>query len=196
MFPAGPSSGHDDRAVLNGEEPMEGKKGTVSPCTRSVHAGRIAGAAGIIVLALAAIILSAGCTGTTAGETIAVTGTTTPPATSPAQQPSSASGTTDPATIRLQRTVTVPETGIYLRVNYLGAFSGSYTADGTVHEIQSSGDRLFPVENNGQAITAIIAKTDRSATQPLTLEIWKDHTLLASNTTTALFGEARVSCPA
>ena len=75
----------------------------------------------------------------------------------------------------------------------MGAYTGFYEADGSVHKIWTSGDRLFTVENSSQTINVSVQKTDRSAKQPLTVEIWKDGRMLRNSSTTALFGQVNLS---
>lgn len=107
---------------------------------------------------------------------------------------SPAGGTTlDPASITIPTTVAVPGTGIYIRVSYLGSYSGTYSADGVIHSLQDSGDKLFKVENTSQTISASFKKTDRSIKQTLSVEIWKNGKILQSASTTELFGRANVS---
>ncbi|MDD1704174.1 MAG: hypothetical protein LUP97_02940 [Methanoregula sp.] len=102
-------------------------------------------------------------------------------------------GVIDPKIIPIPRNITVPSTGSYIVVWYPGAFSGVWQADNQSHEIQSSGHNLYSIENTGQEVSAVFRKIDESVKQTLTVELWKDGRVLASESTKALFGEIRVS---
>ncbi|HOX34147.1 MAG TPA: hypothetical protein P5217_04720 [Methanoregulaceae archaeon] len=139
-----------------------------------------------ILVIVAAVLISFGKGSTTQPPvTVPGTGTTT--------QVVTGQRTIDPSKIVVPTTITVSKTGIYVRVQYMGAYTGFYEADGSVHKIWTSGDRLFTVENSSQIINVSVQKTDRSAKQPLTVEIWKDGRMLRNSSTTALFGQVNLS---
>jgi len=149
--------------------------------------------AAIIIIA-AVVLIFTGSSGNAAGQSVSVPTTATiSPSTSVSQKSGVSGKSIDSASIVVPTTVSIANTGIFIRVQYLGAYTGSYLADGEVHEIQSSGDRLFKVENSSQTVSVTVKKADRSTKQTLTAEIWKDGNLLKSANTTALFGEVDVS---
>lgn len=69
--------------------------------------------------------------------------------------------------------VSVPATGAYVEVNYLGSFIGKYGTTGNMIVAQDSGDKVYPIETNG-TISALFQKQDHSTTHDLTVQIWMD----------------------
>lgn len=102
-------------------------------------------------------------------------------------------GRIDPATISLQKQITVPAKGIFVVVRYPGAYTGTYQADNRSVDVQNSGDTLYSVENGAQTVSGSFKKADRSAKQILTVEIWKDGKILTGKSTQDLFGEVGIS---
>jgi len=147
----------------------------------------------LIALAAVAVVYAHDTRGSPEETQPVITVTETPAACSTVQHPEQHSGRIDPATIIVPEPVTVPSTGIFVVVRYPGAFTGNWQADNTSHDVHSSGDRLYAIENTGQTVSAEFRKADRSARQNLTVEIWKDGKILASGITKDLFGEVQVS---
>jgi hypothetical protein len=108
----------------------------------------------------------------------------------------SASGTIstgiDPSQIRELPTVTVPAQGTFVKVSYLGSFSGEYGMDGEMITARDSGDRVYEIENANRTITAVFKKLDSSTKHDLTVEIWKDGKVMKFDTTTSPYGEVSV----
>ena len=147
---------------------------------------------GIIALTAVAVELASGDKGTaiaapTGGKLTNVSGTVAE------QTYGVRSGRIDPATIIVPKQVSVPSTGIFIRIHYLGAFNGSYYADNEQHHVVSSGDQLFSIQNLGQTISGTFRKTDLSARQELIAEVWKDGQIVTSNSSKLLFGEVRIT---
>ena len=133
------------------------------------------------VLLLAGIVITSGCTSQQP------TPQTTPtPTGTQAQVP----GT---STISIKETtpVIIPPTGVFVRVSYLGGFSGTYGINNVMQTVRNSGDRLYPLEGAG-IVTAMFSKEDKSA-HALTAEIWKDGKLLTSGTNSTASGTVRIS---
>jgi len=141
----------------------------------------------IVLVVVAAALITLGKSGNAGAQPGTGTGTVTTTLPARGQQP------LDPASIVVPTTVSIAKSGIFIHVQYLGSYNGSYTADGEVHAIRTSGDRLFSVENSSQAIRVSVQKTDRSAKQPMTVDIWKDGNLVTSSSTTDLFGQVNVT---
>jgi hypothetical protein len=89
--------------------------------------------------------------------------------------------------------VPVPGSGVYLRVGYLGQYTGSYTANGVSQEVKSSGFQLFDLGQPNGTVSAVFEKADDTAKHNLTVEIWENGGLLASNVTYDPFGTVSVS---
>jgi hypothetical protein len=89
------------------------------------------------------------------------------------------STTLNPVAIKTQEPVSVPVTGVYVKVNYLGSFSGQYGANGEIVNVRDSGEKVYEVVNATGAISAKFKKTDSSTkSHDLTVEIWKDGKVL------------------
>ena len=87
--------------------------------------------------------------------------------------------------------VIIPPTGVFVRVSYLGGFSGTYGINNVMQNVKNSGDRLYTIDGAG-TVTAIFSKEDKS-THALTAEIWKDGKLLTSGANSTAFGTVSIS---
>lgn len=103
------------------------------------------------------------------------------------------SGTIDPSAIKDQPTVAVPVEGVFVKVSYLGSFSGQYGMAGELMDARDSGERVYEIENANGTVSAMFKKTD-SSTKPheLMVEIWKDGKVLKFDKNTSPNGEVRV----
>ena len=133
------------------------------------------------VLLLAGIVITSGCTSQqpTPQTTLTPTGTQ-------AQVP----GT---STISIKETtpVIIPPTGVFVKVSYLGGFSGAYGINNVMQTVKNSGVRLYPIDGAG-TVTAMFSKEDKSSHE-LTAEIWKDGKLLTSGANSTAFGTVSIS---
>jgi hypothetical protein len=104
-----------------------------------------------------------------------------------------ASGTINPVAIKELPTATVPGKGVFVKVSYLGSFSGKYGMEGAMVTATDSGERIYTIENANGTISATFKKTDPS-TKPheLTVEIWKDGKVLKFDKNTSAHGEVSV----
>lgn len=151
--------------------------------------------AGIICVVIVILFLTgigSGLFGHGSGTPAAQSGTT--PATGQVTQSSQVTGTNaSAATFTLPTPVPVPGTGVYVRVGYLGGYTGSYSVNGASQAVKSSGYRLYTINQTVGTITAAFVKADDTAKRNLSVEIWKDGRELASNATSAPFGTASVT---
>jgi hypothetical protein len=147
------------------------------------------GAIAIIALALVFVVITAGCTQSAGTSNSGTSGT---PA-APSGTPQAAATTASASTFYQPTPVPVPATGVYIRVGYLGQYNGSYTANGVTQDVRSSGYQVYPVNLTAGPITAAFEKMDNTAKHNLTVEIWENGNVLASNVTSAPFGTASVS---
>jgi hypothetical protein len=89
----------------------------------------------------------------------------------------------------------VPSTGVFVRVNYIGSYSGTYGANDEITTISDSSDKVFEVFNaTGSTVKATFRKTDSSTkSHDLTVEIWKDGKVLKTATDAAPKAEVSVA---
>jgi hypothetical protein len=115
-------------------------------------------------------------------------GTPTPASTSSAILPS---GT---IIIKETQAPAIPATGVYVHVNYLGGFKGSYGIPDTITTVPgNSGDRVWEVENaTNSTVQATFEKLDGSSHE-LLVEIYKGGKVLTSGTTTVGHGSVALS---
>jgi hypothetical protein len=116
----------------------------------------------------------------------AATATTT---TSPTTTSKSSSTTVVAAT---QTPVSIPQTGVYVYVNYIGGWKGTYGSPGSLLTETNSGERIRPVDNATGTVTASFLKLD-SSSHALTVSIYKDGKVLSSGATNTANGKVTLS---
>jgi hypothetical protein len=161
----------------------------------------IAAGAGVLIVVVCAIMFYAGGFGSPAGITApgAAADASSPGQSVPAHVVAS-SGTPGVLSYNVAMTsgyeigdIAVPENGVFIRVIYRGGYSGTWTSGNKTGDMQNSGERVVAIENPGSTVSADLVKLDNSARQPFTVEIWKDGTRRATNSTSLPFGEVTVS---
>jgi hypothetical protein len=149
----------------------------------------IAAVIGIIaVVVLALVFFLGGGSSAPAGSS----GQTQVTFTNPSAQQSAAVGVA-PSGIRTQAPVTVPQEGVYVRVSYLGGFSGTYGIEGNMTTMRNSGDRVFAVEDATGTVSATFHKEDASTRHEIVVEIYKDGKAQRIAKNSSAYGEAGVS---
>ena len=88
--------------------------------------------------------------------------------------------------------VVIPTTGVFVYVDYLGSFSGSYGAPVNLLPVQDSGERLYPVDALNGTVSAGFAKLDGSD-HPITVRIYANSRLLNSGTSSSPFGKVNIT---
>jgi hypothetical protein len=158
----------------------------------------IAAVVGIVAVVIIALVFFLGG-GNSAGQS--TTGqSTTPPATQvplvSSLQPTSASGTgINPESIKETPTVTIPGTGAYVRVSYLGSFAGTYGINGQMVKVQDSGDRVFLLNASTGSVSATFHKEDSSTRHDIIVEIYKNGKVLKFAKNSSAYGEVSVNSP-
>ena len=148
---------------------------------------------GIIVVVIVAFFFLSGLVGSSAGTTSSGTATVKPTTSAAASFITSAS-TTSAIVIATTTPVTIPATGVYVKVDYLGGFSGTYTTNGeTVKNTPTREPRMYQVANATSTVTAVFQKSDNTATHPLTVSIYKNGSQVATNSTSAAHGKVTVT---
>ena len=142
----------------------------------------IAAVIGVIAVIVIAVIFFMG-SGSPAGQPAAASAIPTPTSGSSSSHSTTVSSSTtfNPAAIKELPTVSVPVTGVYVKVNYLGSFSGKYGSNGEILNVTDSGEKLYEIVNATGTVSADFKKTDSSTkSHDLTIEIWKNGKVLKS----------------
>jgi len=153
----------------------------------------IAAVVGIIAVVIIALVFFMGGWNT-GGQSTA--GQTSP---SPVTQVPSASSTVasskgiDPASIKEAPTETVPATGAFVKVSYIGGFAGIYGINGEMVTVGNSGVRVLPLNATTGAVIATFHKEDGSTNHELLVEIYKDGKALKFARNSSAYGEVNVS---
>jgi hypothetical protein len=117
----------------------------------------------------------------TATATTAATGSPTPTATSTGQQSPRTTISPGSTPVPTRTPVVVPTAGIFIRVDYIGSWSGIYGTAAEILKVKNSGERLYEIENPNGTVFAGFKKLDGSA-HPLTVEIYKNGQVIKTGT--------------
>jgi hypothetical protein len=98
-----------------------------------------------------------------------------------------------PSVIKTQVPVTLPAEGVFVKVSYIGSFSGRYGMAGSLQTVRNSGDRVFVIDNATGPILADFRKEDASSRHDLSVEIWKDGKAQKTATNTSGYGEVNIT---
>jgi hypothetical protein len=153
----------------------------------------IATVVGIIAVLAIALVFFMG-SGTQAGQQPSSHGQVPAVTKSPApQNPAVLTTGIAPESIKTPVPVSVPDTGVFVKVSYIGGFGGTYGVDGVLQNVRSSGDRVFAIEKATGTISATFHKEDGSSRHDLTIEIWKDGKVQKFGKNTTSFGEVSLT---
>jgi hypothetical protein len=86
-----------------------------------------------------------------------------------------------------------PATGVYVHVDYIGSWKGTYGISSDLQKADLSGDRFLEVLNATGSIQANFEKLDGSTKHPLVVEIYKNGGLLKNGTSSAAYGKVTIS---
>jgi hypothetical protein len=147
----------------------------------------IAAVVGVIAVVVIALVFFMG-SGDTSGPSPTGTKTTVPTTSStPGSQVSGSQ------TIKPTIAVTIPPTGVFVKVSYIGSFSGAYGMNGAMVTVKNSGERVYEVVNATGNVTASFSKLDGSTKHDITVELWKNGKSLTSAQNTTPFGKASIN---
>jgi len=137
----------------------------------------------LVVLSLVGIVVLSGCVGqqTPPQTTTVPTGSKTP-----TQAPGN-------LTVKPTKQVTIPVTGVVVKVSYLGGFSGTYGANNVMTKVQNSGDKVYEITNATGDISATFKKEDGSTKHEITVELFKDGKSVVSAKNSTPFGVASIN---
>jgi hypothetical protein len=125
---------------------------------------------------------------TTAATTAATPLTTTIVPEQTLTLPATPPGTLLPVT---QPPVIIPETGVWVRVQYAGGFTGQVGISGGMRQVSGSGERFYQIPTVGGVVEAMIQKQDGSG-DVLAVEIYKNGTLAKRTTVAAPRGSVDI----
>ena len=115
-------------------------------------------------------------------QTAAPTVTATPVMT-PAETPTSLPVTEVTTPVPAETVRSIPQTGVWLRVQYDGAYDGTAGAPGRFRDVKGSGEQFFQIPAKDEFVSASITKLDNSG-NPLTLEFYSEGDLIRAATMT------------
>jgi hypothetical protein len=151
----------------------------------------IAIVAGIIAVVAIALVFFMG-SGNILDQALPVK--TTPLPTGSSTQVTQVSGTGVPqTTIKVPATVSIPGTGVFVKVSYIGGFSGTYGVNGAMQKVRNSGDRLYEITNSTGNVMATFTKEDGSTKHEITVELWKNGKSLTSAKNSTPYGNVNIS---
>jgi len=167
---------------------------------RSMMPGKNVLMAGVIVIVLVVLLAAAAfvvypmiSSGAPAeGEPLA---TETPSGSSGSTTSSGPLSNTGVASITVRETTapTVPVSGVWVMISYIGSYKGTYGMSSDLQKVESSGSRLFEVVNATGTVQADFEKKDSSTKHELSVAIYKDGSLLKSDATKESYGKVSVS---
>jgi hypothetical protein len=82
-----------------------------------------------------------------------------------------------------QGQISIPQTGVWVRVRYDGAFTGSVGAPGRFRSVTGSGDQFYQIPAKDELVSATIQKGDNSG-NPLTVDFYNDGVMVRTATIT------------
>jgi hypothetical protein len=141
-----------------------------------------------VILSLTGVVLLSGCVGQqpTPPATTAPTGSST-------QTQAPVTQVSGNQTIKPTVQVTIPATGVFVKVSYLGTFNGTYGMIGALQQVTNSGDRVYEITNATGNVTATFYKQDESTTHDITVGLWKNGVSLTSAKNSTPFGKVSIS---
>jgi hypothetical protein len=98
-------------------------------------------------------------------------------------------------TVKATTPVSVQAKGVFVEVNYLGSYAGTYGTNSSVQKEQNSGDHLYTIEDSNSTIVAKFQKQDRSTSHDMTVQIWKDGKAVKFGKNSSAYGIVNVQYP-
>jgi hypothetical protein len=143
---------------------------------------------GIVAVVAIALVFFMG-SGNTSEPSPSVQTTVVPSGTS--TQKTLVSGTAVPHIV--PTTVSIPGTGVFVKVSYIGGFSGTYGVNGVMQKVRNSGDRLYEITNSTGNVSSTFTKEDGSAKHEIAVELWKNGKSLTSAKNSTPFGNVNIN---
>jgi hypothetical protein len=147
----------------------------------------------IILIAIVAVVVVLPKMGSLGNILPSSSGSATATATPAPATTTKSSGSTSTAVVAATQTpVSIPQTGVYVYVNYLGGWKGTYGTSGNQVTKTNSGERVMEVENATGIVTASFWKLD-SSSHGITVSIYKDGKVLTTGSTSVPSGKVTLS---
>jgi hypothetical protein len=143
----------------------------------------------LVVLSLAGIVLISGCVGPKSTPQT----TKVPTVSSTRQTQASITHVSVTQTVKPTMQATIPVTGVFVKISYLGAFNGTYGVNGAMKQVNSSGDRIYEITNATGNVVATFYKQDESTTQEISVELFKNGVSVASAKNSTSFGKVSIN---
>ncbi len=96
-------------------------------------------------------------------------------------------------TLRTPVPTATPASGVFVKVSYLGGFSGSYGMNGVMTKARDSGDKIYTLDNATGTVSATFQKDDGSTRHDLSVEIWNNGKAVKIGKTSDAHGSVSVS---
>jgi len=135
----------------------------------------------LVVLSLIGIVMLSGCLGDQSNPQ-----TTTAPTGTKTQAPVN-------ITVKPTKEIVIPVTGVFVKVSYLGGFSGTYGMNNDMQNVRNSGDKLYEIVNATGNVSATFKKEDGSTKHDITVELFKNGKSLVSAKNSTPFGTASIN---
>jgi hypothetical protein len=146
---------------------------------------------GILAVVVIALVFFMG-SGNTSTQSLPVKTTSTPSGAITLATQSGGTGSPQ-ITIKVPTTASIPATGVFVKVSYLGGFSGTYGVNGVMQNVRNSGEKVYEVTNATGNVSAIFKKEDGSANHEILVELWKNGKSLTSAKNSTPFGTASIN---
>ena len=88
-------------------------------------------------------------------------------------------------------TAMIPESGVWVKVQYSGNFTGRIGTSGNLKEVNGSGDQYYQIPINDGIVEVLLQKEDGSANM-LIVEIYQNGKMVARSTKATPFGSVEV----
>jgi len=152
-------------------------------CGKSwVTIAAVIGVIAIVVIAVLFFMGSGDSTGPSGQATVVPSGTGT-----------SNSQVSSTLTVKPTTQVTIPVEGAFVKISYIGGFSGTYGVDGVMQKVRNSGDKVYELTNVTGSFSATFNKEDGSTKHDITVELWKNGKSLTSAKNSTPFGTVNIN---
>jgi len=149
----------------------------------------IAAVIGVIVVVIIALIVFLGGSG---GE---VSGTTSGSTSAAPQTTQLSNQGVASITVKETTAPTVPVTGVWIMVDYIGGYKGTYGMPSDLQKAENSGTRLYEVVNATGTVKASFQKKDSSTKHDLAVTIYKDGKAVKIAKNTSAYGIVNIQYP-